>query len=101
GQSDLVLEYKNHIEIEDWKTNEKDSLHKAYSKMTEIFKDLDQSSYNIYAIQLVLYGMMAEKIYGKPCKKHTINHIYNGFNQYVIDKKLVKYIRKKLNFLFE
>ncbi|MGL4781475.1 MAG: hypothetical protein ACRCXN_11675, partial [Bacteroidales bacterium] len=32
GQSDLVLEYKNHIEIEDWKTNEKDSLHKAYSK---------------------------------------------------------------------
>jgi hypothetical protein len=100
GQSDLVLEYKNHIEIEDWKTNEKDDFFKSYGNMLEIFKEFPQCSYYTYAIQLVLYGMMAEKLYGKPCKKYTINHIYNGFKQYVIPNKVVRKIRAKLNFLF-
>ena len=105
GQSDLVLEYKSHIEIEDWKTNKKDTekfmkVEWYTKKFKALFTDLYETSYNEYAIQLVLYGMMAEEYYGKPCKKFTINHLYNGFTQIEIDKKTVKYIRSKLKFLF-
>jgi hypothetical protein len=103
GQSDLVLEYKNHIEIEDWKTNEKEELNKVMwytKKFKTAFTELDETSYNEYAIQLVVYGIMAEIYYGKPCKKFTINHLYNGFRQYVIEKELVEYIRSVIKTLF-
>jgi hypothetical protein len=106
GQSDLVLEYKNHIEIEDWKTNTKtwEALSEPQwytKKFVKLFTNLYQTEYNKYAIQLVLYGMMAEVEYNKPCKKHTINHINNTLTSHVIDNETVQYIREKLKPYFE
>jgi len=120
GQSDLVLEYKRHVEITDWKTNEKET--EALSKVMwytenfkELFVDLPQTSLNEYVIQLVLYGIMASYYYGKPCRKHTVVHIFNGYREIHLDKlkmeyyngrgqkiktTVVAYVKKKLKPLF-
>ena len=96
GQSDLVIDNGDSISIMDWKTNQKtfEKMIKSYSKYKYMF-DLPACSFNDYAIQLVIYGIFAERYYKKPVRKHTIVHIYEGCNYYVITEEKVKYIREQ------
>ncbi len=100
GQSDAVLEFKNHLEILDWKTNAKIDLTKSYNKMLPPFEKYDQSSYMDYVIQLTIYSIFAEKYYKKPVKSLTLVHIYkeleNGYKIITIPKKLVKEVKQIL-----
>lgn len=88
GQSDLVLEYKDYLEIMDWKTNEKtiEELTTSYKgkKMLHEFNWLEDTTFNHYVLQLSLYSVFAEKMYNKPVKSITIVHINKEVNAYKV-----------------
>lgn len=103
GQSDLVIEYRRYIEILDWKTNDKtiEELQKSYRKFYGEFSFLPQSKFNGYVIQLCLYALLAEKVFGKPCKKISIVHINQDVVEYVIDTTLMQRVKTTLQKIFK
>lgn len=91
GTPDLVFEYKNHLEVYDWKTNQKD-LHQCYKDNTLLppYDFLPASPYSTYLLQAYYYNKMLESIYNKPVKKNILLHIYNGYRELDITKDLKK-----------
>lgn len=102
GQSDLVLEYKNHIEIWDWKTNAKsiEKMKASYNNFLFPFNELPQCSWIEYHIQLIIYAIFAEQMYKKPCKNLYLVHIYQGTEVYKLDNELVNELKKLIKSYF-
>lgn len=94
GTPDLVLEYKNYIEIWDWKTNKK-NLHKCFkdNKLLSPYEHLPASSYSDYLLQAKEYSEMAEVKYNKPVTKNIIVHIFEGTKIIDITKDVKKLMK--------
>lgn len=82
GTPDIVVEYKNYLQVVDWKTNEKD-LHSNYKNKTLLppYDYLLDCSYSIYLLQAYYYNKMLEAIYNKPVKKNILIHIWNEYDK--------------------
>lgn len=89
GTPDLVLEYKNRLEVYDWKTNTKD-LHSNYKGKTLLppYQYLLDCSYSMYLLQAHYYNKMLESIYNKKVTKNVLVHIWNGYKEIDITKGL-------------
>lgn len=83
GQSDIVLEYDNYIDIEDWKTNSK-PLTEVFikngkpKKLKTPFTDMEASDLNIYTLQLSVYAYAEKLRTEKRINKLRLHHFYEG-----------------------
>ena len=97
GTPDLVLEYKNRLEVYDWKTNEKD-LHSNYKgkRLLPPYQYLLDTPYSSYLLQAYYYNKLLEKKFNKKVTKNVLVHIWNdyseGYKEFNITKDLKKVI---------
>jgi hypothetical protein len=76
GQSDLVVEGEDYIDIHDYKTNVKDLYWgNEYGKYYKFpINHLEVSKLQGYELQLSIYGYFAERLYKKPIRNLVIHH---------------------------
>lgn len=73
GTSDLVLDYGDYFDINDYKSNKKLTFKSEYSKwLLGCLSHLSDCSYNVYAIQLSFYAYMYELRTGKKLRELKI-----------------------------
>lgn len=79
GQSDLVIEGPDYIDIHDYKTNIKElAFENSYGKYYKYpINHLQVSKLQTYELQLSIYGYFAAKLYKKPVRNIIVHHFSN------------------------
>lgn len=111
GQSDLMLEYNDYLEIYDWKTNANKDLSYTCDYHTKFLSPLmftPAGKLSHYAMQLAIYQIFAEQIFDKPVKLKSITHFkndtdiidydlkdYKEYAQVILDDYLVKRLKRE------
>lgn len=95
GTPDLVFEYKNRLEVYDWKTNTKD-LHSNYKgkKLLSPYQYLLDCSYSIYLLQAHYYNKMLESIHNKKVTKNVLVHIWDNYKEGYKEIDITKDLKK-------
>lgn len=88
GTADRVEVYDDNIWVHDYKTNEKiDFRGFRGEKMKGPLSSLENCSYNVYSMQLSLYGYMLETLTGKEIKGLYIYHVPESMEYHVPYRK--------------
>lgn len=93
GQSDLIIDDGDFIDVYDWKTNQKDikSVKDKYCKKL-VNIDLPNCALSEYFIQLCAYGILYAQMHKKKLRDVRVVHIFNEVKEYTLPKELRLYI---------